>query len=233
MSEAMVSDPAAPTEPTPLQAIARQIALAVGENAVFDGWTDKAVDAAAAQLGVDPAVARLAFPKRPADMVDAYIQGVDDAMVLQFTPERIAALKVRERIRELVWFRLETMGPAREAVRSGLSILAMPQNAVQGLSIGWRSADLMWRLAGDTSTDFNHYTKRMTLSALYAATLLAWLDDDSEGWMETSAFLDRRISDVMRFEKWKAQWRGDADRRPSLSRFLGRLRYPPKSSSRY
>jgi ubiquinone biosynthesis protein COQ9 len=108
-----------------------------------------------------------------------------------------------------------------------LSILAMPQNAVKGLSIGWRSADLMWRIAGDDSTDFNHYTKRLTLSALYAATLLAWLDDQSEGRTETSAFLDRRIADVMRFEKWKAGWRGSSDRRPSLSRFFGRLRYPP------
>jgi ubiquinone biosynthesis protein COQ9 len=85
----------------------------------------------------------------------------------------------------------------------------------------------MWRLAGDTATDFNHYTKRLTLSAVYGSTLLAWLDDQSEGWTETSAFLDRRIANVMRFEKWKAEWRGSAENRPSLSRFLGRLRYPP------
>jgi ubiquinone biosynthesis protein COQ9 len=215
------------TDPTPLEAVRAQLALAVGENAVFDGWSAKAVDTAAGQLGIDPALARLAFPKRQTGMIEAYIAAVDAAMAAHFTPDRIAALKVRERIRELVWFRLQTMGPAREAVRSALAILAMPQNAVKGLSIGWNSADLMWRLAGDTATDFNHYTKRLTLSALYAATLLAWRDDDSEGWMETSAFLDRRIGDVMRFEKWKAGWRGSAERRPSFSRFLGRLRYPP------
>lgn len=212
---------------TPLEAVRARLALAVGENAVFDGWTQKAVDSSARQHGIDPAVARLAFPKTQVAMIDAYIAAVDVAMAAHFTPERIGSLKIRERIRELVWFRFQAMGPAREAVRSALSVLAMPQNAVQGLSIGWRSADLMWRLAGDSSTDFNHYTKRLTLSALYAAALLAWLDDQSEGLTETSAFLDRRIADVMRFEKWKAEWRGSADRRPSFSRFLGRLRYPP------
>jgi ubiquinone biosynthesis protein COQ9 len=149
-------------------------------------------------------------------------------MAEHFTRDVIVGLKIRDRIRELVWFRLQAMGPAREAVRSAHAILARPQNAVKGLSIGWRSADLMWRLAGDSSTDFNHYTKRLTLSALYAATLLAWLNDESEGWAETSAFLDRRIGDVMRFERWKAGWRGSAERRPSFSRFLGRLRYPPQ-----
>ncbi len=215
------------TDPTPLAAVRSQLALAVGENAVFDGWTPKAIDTAAGQLGIEPAVARLAFPKDPLGMIDAFIAAIDAAMEAHFTPDVIAGLKVRDRIRELVWFRLQAMGPAREAVRSALAILAMPQNALKGLSIGWRSADLMWRLAGDKATDFNHYTKRLTLSALYAATLLAWLDDQSDGWADTAAFLDRRIGDVMRFAKWKAEWRGSAIRRPSLSRFLGRLRYPP------
>ena len=213
---------------TPLEALRLKLALAVGENAAFDGWTGKAVDTAATQLGVDQAQARLAFPKQPAEMVDAYIQGVDAAMEAHFTPDRIAAMKVRDRIRSLVWFRLETMGPAREAVRTGLSILAMPPNLALGARIGWRSADLMWRIAGDTATDYNHYTKRAILAGVYGSTLLAWLDDQTEGWTETSAFLDRRLAGVMRFEKWKAAWRGSDLRRPSLTRFLGRLRYPAR-----
>ena len=120
------------------------------------------------------------------------------------------------------------MGPAREAVRSGLAILAAPQNLALGARIGWRSADQMWRLAGDTATDYNHYTKRMTLGALYASTLAVYAFDESEGLAETRGFLDRRIEDVMRFEKVKAQLvRPDADRF-SVARFLGRLRYPAR-----
>jgi ubiquinone biosynthesis protein COQ9 len=214
--------------PTPLETIRLKLALAVGEHAAFDGWTQKAVDAAADQLGVNGAQARLAVPKRQAEMVDAYIQGVDAAMEAKFTPDVIAAMKVRDRIRSLVWFRLETMAPAREAVRTGLSILAMPRNVGLGARIGWRSADLMWRIAGDTATDYNHYSKRLILSGVYGSTLLAWLDDQSEGWSETGAFLDRRLAGVMRFEKWKAAWRGSDLHRPSLTRFLGRLRYPAR-----
>jgi ubiquinone biosynthesis protein COQ9 len=216
------------TTPTPLESLRLKLALPVGENAAFDGWNEKAIESAASQIGVNPAQARLAFPAVQAQMVDTYIQGVDAAMEAHFTPERIAELKIRDRIRALVWHRLEIMAPAREAVRTGLSILAMPQNMPLGLKIGWRSADLMWRIAGDTATDYNHYTKRLILSGVYASTLLNWLDDQSEGWMETGAFLDRRLADVMRFEKWKATWRGSDLHRPSLTRFLGRLRYPAK-----
>jgi ubiquinone biosynthesis protein COQ9 len=214
--------------PTPLEALRLKLALGVGENAVFDGWTHKAVDSAAGQLGIDPAQARLAYPKDPPHMIEAWIDGVDAAMTAHFTPDRIAAMKVRDRIRSLIWFRLETTGPAREAVRTALAILAMPQNVPLALRTGWRSADLMWRLAGDTATDYNHYSKRLILSGVYASTLLVWLDDQTEGWADTAAFLDRRLGDVMRFEKWKAEWSSSEHHRPSLSRFLGRLRYPAR-----
>ena len=89
----------------------------------------------------------------------------------------------------------------------------------------------MWRLAGDTAADFNHYTKRATLAALYAATLSVFAGDTSEGKAETLAFLDRRIEGVMRFEKAKARLlagntiAGNAGHF-SPARFLGRLRYP-------
>ena len=213
---------------TPLARIRRQLALAVGENAAFDGWSDKAVDSAAVKAGVDPAQARLAFPHDAAHLVEAWIDGVDTAMEAHFTPEVVAALKIRDRIRSMIWFRLETTAPAREAVRSALSLLAMPQNLALGLRTGWRSADRMWRLAGDTATDYNHYSKRLILAGVYSATLLAWLDDKSEDWSDTAAFLDRRLAGVMRFETWKRNWTADSIRRPSLARFVGRLRYPPR-----
>jgi ubiquinone biosynthesis protein COQ9 len=214
--------------PSPLEALRRRLAIAVGVNAVFDGWTQKAVDSAAGQLGIDPVQARLAMPKGQAAMVDLYIQEVDRALEAWFTPKRLEKLKIREKIRALIWRRLEIMGPARESVRRALAILAMPQNVPQALRTSWRTADLMWRIAGDTATDFNHYTKRMTLGAVYGSTLLVWLNDESEGWAETSAFLDGRIDDVMKIEKLKAEWRGSSGQGLSISRFLGRLRYPPR-----
>src|SRR3954469_1391404 len=213
--------------PSPLEQLRRRVALSVGENAVFDGWTRRAVDSAAGQLGVDPVQGRLAFPKRQPTMIDCYLEEVDRALEASFSGEQLAGMKIRQRVRALVWRRLEIMGPAREAVRRALAILAMPQNLPLALRISWRTSDLMWRLAGDTSTDFNHYTKRMTLGAVYGSTLLVWLDDQSESWSDTAAFLDRRIDDVMKFEKFKAEWRGSGERL-SLTRFLGRLRYPPR-----
>ena len=215
-------------EPSPLEQLRRRLALAVGENAGFDGWTGAAVDSAAQQLGVDPVQARLAMPKSQTAMIDLYIQEVDRALEAWFTPKRLAGMKIREKIRSLVWHRFELMGPAREAVRRALSIMAMPQNLPLALRISWRTADQMWRIAGDTSTDFNHYTKRMTLGAVYSSTLLMWLDDQSEGWTRTAGFLDRRLDNVMQFEKLKAQWRGSSEQRISPSRFFGRLRYPPR-----
>lgn len=211
---------------SPVRETALDLALAIGENAAFDGWTATAVEAAALGEGVDPAVAALAVPGDAVGLIDLYGQGVDKALAEALPAETLAAMKIRERIRALVWNRLQIQEPAKEAIRRALSILAMPQNAAAAARFSWRSADVMWRMAGDTATDYNHYTKRAILSAVYGSTLLAWLHDDSEGAAETAAFLDRRIDEVMRFEKWKAGL-GKSER-PSLTRFLGRLRYPPR-----
>lgn len=211
---------------SPLEKIREKIALPLGENAVFDGWTPAAVDSAAKQAGIDASQARVAVPKDQAGKIDLYIQGVDRALETHFAPERLDGLKIREKIRAIVWKRLEIMADAREAIRRGLSILAMPQNLPTALKTGWRTADVMWRIAGDSSTDYNHYTKRMMLGGVYASTLLVWLDDRTEGWTETAAFLDRRIDDVMKIEKLKADWKGQEHF--SVSRFLGRLRYPAR-----
>jgi ubiquinone biosynthesis protein COQ9 len=201
------------------------LAPLIPAHAVFDGWTDKALAMAAAELGVPAARARLAFPQGAVEMIDAWFDAQDKAMLAAFPAERIAALKIRERIGALVLFRLEAARPYREAQRRAVSILALPQNAPAAAKLAWRGADRIWRLAGDTATDFNHYSKRVILIGVYASTILVFLDDDSEDLAETRAFLDRRIEGVMRFEKAKARWRGSGHHF-SLSRFLGRLRYP-------
>ena len=216
------------TEPMDMTLDELRAALAplIPANAVFDGWSDKALSMAAASLGVPPERARLAFPDGPLQMIDAWFEAIDVAMLAAWPPERIEMLKVRERIQGLVLTRIEAIRPHKEALRRAFAILALPSNAILGARLAWRAADRMWRVAGDTATDFNHYSKRGILAALYTATMLVFLDDESDGFRDTRSFLDRRIDEVMRIEKLKAQWRGGRERLPSLSRFLGRLRYP-------
>ncbi|HSG55204.1 MAG TPA: COQ9 family protein [Paracoccaceae bacterium] len=198
---------------------------AIARAAVFDGWSDAALVSAAEGQGVDPAVARLAFPGGAMDMIAAFIESVDDAMTLHFAGGALDTMKIRERIRQLVWFRLEQSRGLEEAISRALAIQAMPQNAVRALRLGWSSADAMWRLAGDVATDYNHYTKRAILAGIYAASLAVYVNDESEGKAGAAAFLDRRIDGVMKFEKAKAQLFTGREHF-DVARFLGRLRYP-------
>lgn len=221
MGSAMI----APQDMT-LDELGMALAPLLPRHAAFDGWSPQALAMAAQELGVPADRAALCFPGGQADMIDAWFDSIDRAMLEAFPPDRIAAMKIRARIRELVLFRLTTAHPHREALRRALAILALPRNAARAARLAWRSADRIWRLAGDTATDFNHYSKRAILTGVYGSTTFVFLDDESDDLAETKAFLDRRIDDVMRFEKFKARWKGQSHRRPSLSRFLGRLRYP-------
>ena len=206
-----------------------RLALApeVARAAVFDGWTDEALAQAAALAGVDAAVARLAFPGGAMDMIGAWIDSTDARMRNAFADGHLGTLKIRDRIRTLLLFRLDAVAGMEEALRRALAIQAMPQNLARTLKVGWHSADLMWRLAGDSATDYNHYTKRALLAGIYSATLAVFMDDRSEQKAETRAFLDRRIEGVMKFEKAKAQLLREREGF-NLARFLGRLRYPAR-----
>jgi ubiquinone biosynthesis protein COQ9 len=222
----MAETNAVPAADMTLDELRLALAPKIAPNAAFDGWGDKALGMAAAALGVPASRARLCFPKGAPEMVDAWFDSIDRAMAEAFPLERIEAMRIRDRIRDLVMFRIERIDPEKEALRRALAILAQPQNLPLAARLGWRAADRMWRIAGDRATDFNHYSKRAILMGVYGSTQLVYMDDDSDGLAATRAFLNRRIEDVMRIEKTKAQWRGNRERLPSLSRFLGRLRYP-------
>lgn len=215
-------------EPATLDELRRALAPGVAAAATFDGWSEIAVREAAAGTGVDPDTAVLAFAGGAMAMIEAWLRAIDAAMLAQLPPETLATMKIRERIAALVMARLTAAAPHKEALRRALAIMAMPQNGLRAARIGWASADAMWRAAGDTATDYNHYTKRTTLGAVYAATLAVFVDDTSPDHAETRAFLNRRIDGIMRFEKAKAQLLRPADERFSLVRFLGRLRYPAR-----
>ena len=205
-----------------------RLALAplVAANAVFDGWSDKALSDAAVAVGIPADRARLAYPGGAIDMIDVWFLAIDRALEQRLKPETLGAMKIRERIRTLVLTRLDIARPQREAVRRALAKLTLPMHLSHAARLGWRGADIMWRMAGDTTTDFNHYSKRAILATVYAATLLIWLDDESEDSHDTKAFLDKRIDGIMRFEAAKARLKPDGNRHFSPTRLLGRLRYP-------
>jgi ubiquinone biosynthesis protein COQ9 len=202
-----------------------RLAPMVAENAAFDGWSAKALEATAAQSGTDADIIAFAFDGGPLAMIDAWFASVDAQMRSVLPPEKLETMRVGRRIKALVEARLAILAPNREALRRAQSILAMPQNLRHAAKLGWHAADIMWQAAGDTATDLNHYSKRATLGTIYAAALLHFVNDESEGWADTIAFLDRRLAGIVRFEKAKARFAPNPDMHFSPARFLGRLRY--------
>lgn len=176
-------------------------------EAAFDGWTRAALAASGRALDLPAGEADRLFPGGPIQALTYVSERADQRTVEDMEKEGIAALKIRDRIKSAVRLRLERHAGTREAARRALSTLSMPLNAGLALKLLYRTVDAMWYAAGDTSTDFNFYTKRATLAGVYSSTLLYWLNDRSPGAEATWAFLDRRIDDVMKFEKLKGQVR--------------------------
>ncbi len=214
------------TQDLTLDEIRALLAPGIAANAAFDGWSDAARDMAAQAEGIDTDIAALAFKDGPVDMIDAWFAHIDGVMLAAVPPERLALMKIREKITALVEARLDATSIDRESLRRALAILALPQNLAKATRLGWRTVDTIWRAAGDVATDYNYYTKRTILLGVYASTITVFLDDESEGLADTRAFLGRRINGIMQFEKAKAGFVKRTEHGFSLSRFVGRLRYP-------
>jgi len=214
------------TQDLTLDEIRAKLAPGIAANAAFDGWSDAARDMAAQAEGIDTDIAALAFKDGPVDMIDAWFAHIDGVMLATVPPERLAPMKIREKITALIEARLDATSADRESLRRAVAILALPQNLAKATRLGWRTVDTIWRAAGDVATDYNYYTKRTILLGVYASTITVFLDDESEGLAETRAFLGRRIDGIMQFEKAKAGFVKRTEHGFSLSRFVGRLRYP-------
>ena len=183
---------------------AERILEAALPHVAFDGWSQTTFDAAVTDSGIAPALAQALYPRGGIDLALAYHRR-GDRMMAEILAQKPVEGGIRDRIADAVMTRLALAD--REAVRRGSALMALPHHATDGAGAIWGTADAIWRALGDTSDDLNWYSKRATLSAVYGATVLFWLGDDSEDASATRAFLARRLDGVMRIEKAKAALR--------------------------
>ena len=181
-----------------------QLLAAALPHVAFDGWSETSLRAACQDLSITRQMAALACPRGAIDLAIRFHHDGDEAMQVVLQKTDINAMKIREKITFSVRARLDAIRD-KEAVRRGATLMALPQHAAEGAGLVWGTCDRIWSAIGDSSADVNWYTKRLTLSSVYSATVLYWLGDNSPNHQDTWTFLDRRIENVMQFEKFKAQ----------------------------
>jgi ubiquinone biosynthesis protein COQ9 len=190
----------------------------------FDGWGERALLAAARDLGIEPGLALNAFPGGGAEMIETHSRLADRRMVAAFEAADKTDLKLRQKVALAVRLRLTAATPQREAIRRALAFLALPLHAPLAARLLYRTVDAVWYAIGDRSTDFNFYTKRALLAGVYSSTLLYWLNDKSAECVETWGFLDRRIGEVMKIPQATARLEKLKNKLPDPFQLLRRRR---------
>jgi len=185
------------------------------DHVPFDGWTRKALENGARDLGAGPEHVLRLFPRGPAEAADHFADWSDRRMLAELDKIDLIGMRVRDRVMTGVKVRLELNAPYREAIRRLLSFLALPPNGILAARMTWRTCDHIWHAAGDRAADFNHYTKRGLLAPVYTSTILYWLSDQSEGFADTWDYLDRRITDVLKIPMYKAKVQQAFDKLPN------------------
>jgi ubiquinone biosynthesis protein COQ9 len=198
-------------------ALKEKVLKAALKDAAFDGFTDSVLAKAGKEAGTDQATLARLFPDGPLSLIEYFSASIDQAMERKLAATDLGARKIRERIKIAVMTRLWLLEPHKEAARRAAATLTLPMHAALAAKLMYRTVDMMWRAAGDTSTDFNFYTKRAILAGVYGSVLVRWFSDTGEDGSATEAFLDARIENVMQFEKFKAKAREALSNFPAFS----------------
>jgi ubiquinone biosynthesis protein COQ9 len=187
------------------EALRSAVLAAALPHAAFDGFTDAVLQKAGTEAGVSKAELARLFEDGAISLVEYFSTHTDAEMEKRLAATDLKAMKIRERIATAVKTRLTVLKPHKEAARRAAAVLSLPLHAALGAKLVYRTVDAMWRAAGDTSTDFNFYTKRGILAGVYASTAMRWFNDTSDDEKATDEFLAARIENVMQFEKFKAK----------------------------
>ena len=170
----------------------------------FDGWTWDAMEQGALDIGFEKKktpslrieIFKDLFKNGPIDFIDTFSEVIDLEVKENYVSIENKPERVPEKIKKIIMIRLNLCLKYKEAIRSSISITAIPANAKTSINILYRTCDSIWKIAGDKSTDFSFYTRRITLAAVYSSTLLFWLNDKSNDSVETEFFLNRRLKDI-------------------------------------
>jgi len=177
------------------------------EQSPFLGWTELNLQNVSRELGYTARITVRAFPNGLRDVINAHADLIDKRMLEATKSITLSELSIRKKISTLILLRMDAMSSHRDAISRLIPLLSTPQYLPTGTRILYRTVDIMWTTAGDTSTDFNYYSKRSLLAGVYCSTLLFWLTDSSKNYMETREFLGRRIANVMSLQKLKPKIR--------------------------
>jgi ubiquinone biosynthesis protein COQ9 len=189
-------------------------------DVAFDGWSRPALRAGARRIGIPAEEATALFPGGAADLVAGFSRWADQRLLDRLETSPLDQLRISDRIAFALTTRLEILEPWREAVRHALAVLALPQHAPLGLRLLYETIDGVWYAAGDRATDFSFYTKRATLAAIYAVTLLYSLEDHSAGFADTRGFIERRLAEVTAFGRARQRLANAVDILPNPFRLL-------------
>lgn len=165
----------------------------------FEEWSQDLLEQAARESDVDPSYAWRLFPNGPLEAVSCWSHLLDQDMIAVLPPAE--TMRVRDRIALGVRTRLRLLAHERQAALKTARYLSRPLHLAEASRLVYQTVNQIWYYAGDTSTDYNFYTKRGLLAWVYSATFFYWLQDNSQDFEKTWAFLDHRINEVLKLPK--------------------------------
>ena len=168
---------------------------------IKDGWNDQLFINYSKVSKFSNEEINALFPEGYKTLIDMYLEEINLKMTKNSKKINLIRLRTHERVRELVKLRLNIMLKEKILVKKTFIHLLLPFNHRIAYKNLYRTVDQIWFLAGDNSTDFNFYSKRMILATIYTSTISHFINNND--YQKTINFLEKNLKKVSLIPKLK------------------------------
>lgn len=164
-----------------------------------EGWSEKVLKQLL-QNGVEKSDLVTFFQYDYKELLKYSLEELNNSLEKEINKINIINYSLNKRIKKILMLRFNILNNDKEFYKKTFYHLLIPSNNKIMKSSLYKSVDTMWYLAGDNSTDFNFYTKRLILAVIYVNALFVLFNKNFD---EVESNIDRNLKKISIIPKIK------------------------------
>jgi len=182
------------------------------------GFSKNSLESISKKYGLDINETELLFPEGNIDLIKFTLEQLDNELEEYCRKIDLIRLPVHKRIKKVLLSKIFLMNKNKLFYRSIFFNLLIPKKKFSLSSQLYNSVDQIWFIAGDSSTDFNFYTKRLILSVIYSRIMLFFFNNNNQ--QELEDILDESLQRVSKIPEIKSKLKIFKEYFPKVAKFV-------------
>jgi ubiquinone biosynthesis protein COQ9 len=160
----------------------------------------------------------LLFPEGNVDLIKFALEKLNSDLEVYCNKIDLIRLPTHKRIKKVLLSKIFLMNKDKLFYKTIFLNLLIPKRYFSLPKQLYKSVDQIWFISGDSSVDFNFYTKRLILSGIYSRIMLFFFNNDDQVGLEK--ILDEDLKRVSKIPEIKSKFKIFKEYIPKFAKFI-------------